>query len=223
MFQTLSTTHFLYIAGAIGWTLGLSLVAFLGGMLGGFAIALLATASRRALRAMAKTHIVLFQGTPLIVLLIVCYFGLPTLGLELSAFASAAIALGLYASAFLGDIWRGCIEAVPDSQREAGLALGLSPMQVRWLVILPQTFRIALPPTAGFLVQVIKGTSLASVVGFVELSHAGQQVANDTLQSFLVFGFVACLYFLLCFPLTEWSEHLERKLSAGTRVRKPVA
>ena len=175
------------------------------------------------MRALANIFIVLFQGTPLIVVLIVCYFGLPALGLELSAFASASIALSLYASAFLGDIWRGCIEAVPGSQREAGHALGLSAMQIRWLVVLPQMFRIALPPTAGFFVQIIKGTSLASVVGFVELSHAGQQVANDTLQSFLVFGFVACLYFLICFPLTEWSEYLERRVSAGTAVGKPTA
>jgi polar amino acid transport system permease protein len=122
--------------------------------------------------------------------------------------------LTLYASAFLGEIWRGCIEAVPAGQWDGARALALSkPQQLRF-VIIPQALRIALPPTAGFAVQAIKSTSLASVIGFVELARAAQIVNNATFRPLLVYGSVAAIYFVMCWPLSFLSQRLERRLGA---------
>jgi polar amino acid transport system permease protein len=129
--------------------------------------------------------------------------------------AAAAIALTLYTSAFLGEIWRGCVEAIPKGQWEASASLALTyPEQIRY-VILPQAMRIAVAPTVGFAVQVVKGTALASIIGFVELTKAGTMINNATFQSFLVYGLVALLYFALCFPLSLLSRRLERRLNVA--------
>jgi polar amino acid transport system permease protein len=140
------------------------------------------------------------------------------LRLTSDAWTAAALALTLYASAFLGEIWRGCIQAVPREQWEAARALALGYRSQLQSVILPQATRIALPPTAGFLVQLLKGTSLASIIGFTELTRAAAVVNNATFRPLLVYGTVAGLYFILCWPLSMLSNHLERRLErAGAR------
>jgi polar amino acid transport system permease protein len=128
------------------------------------------------------------------------------------AWAAAALALTLYASAFLCEIWRGSVEAVPRGQWEAAGSLALSFGETMRHVVGPQALRIAVAPTVGFLVQVIKGTALASVIGFVELTRAGTMIVNATFQPLAVYGCVALMYFLLCWPVSAWSLHLERKL-----------
>ena len=157
-------------------------------------------------------YIKLIQGTPLLVLLPLAYFGLPALGLDVAPLAAAALALSIYVSAYLGEIWRGCIESVPRTQAEAAECLALRWHQRVWHVILPQAARLAIAPTVGFLVQVIKGTALASVIGFVEVTKAGQMIANATYQPFLVYSCVGLMYFVLCFPLSWWSRRIERSL-----------
>jgi polar amino acid transport system permease protein len=122
----------------------------------------------------------------------------------------------LHASAFLGEIWRGCVEAVPPGQREAAIALGLRYYDRMRYVILPQAARIAVAPTVGFLVQLIKGTSLASIIGFVELTRQGQIINNATFSPFLVFGTVAGVYFVLCWPLSVLARRMELKFSRAT-------
>ena len=128
---------------------------------------------------------------------------------------AAGISFTLYAGAFLGEIWRGCIEAVPKTQWEASDCLGLNRFQQYAYVVLPQAMRIAIPPTVGFMVQIVKNTSLASVIGFVELARAGQIVNNSTFEPFTIFCIVAAIYFALCYPLSLASRHLERKAHAG--------
>jgi polar amino acid transport system permease protein len=142
----------------------------------------------------------------------IAFFGLSIMRIDLPPLAAAGISLILYSAAFLGEIWRGCFEAVPKAQREAGTALGLRPWQVLRLIVLPQAVRLAVPPTVGFLVQVVKNTSIASIVGFTELTRAGQIVNNSTFQPFLCFAVVAACYFLLCYPLSQWARALERRL-----------
>jgi polar amino acid transport system permease protein len=159
-----------------------------------------------------RLYVELFQGTPLLMQLFLAYFGLALLGLNVSAWAAAALALTLYTSAFLTEIWRGCVNAVPRGQWEASQSLALTLAQQLRYVIGPQALRIAIPPTVGFLVQVVKGTALASVIGFVELTKAGQMIVNATFQPFLVYGCVALLYFALCFPISWASRRLERRL-----------
>lgn len=200
---------------AARWTVVLSLVAFAGGGLVGMVL-LVARIARwpMAVRGVAL-YVQLFQGTPLLMQLFLAYFGLALLGLEVSAWFAAALALTLYTSAFLVEIWRGCVEAIPKGQWEASASLALSLReQLRW-VIGPQALRIAVPPTVGFLVQVIKGTALASVIGFIELTKAGTMITNATFRPFTVFACVALMYFALCWPISAWSRRLERKLARG--------
>jgi polar amino acid transport system permease protein len=212
----LSAHHVWYLIMAAQWTVLLSLVAFAGGALVGLPIALMRVSPNNALRIVAGGYIQLIQGTPLLILLFLTYFGLGILGYKLAPLVAAGLALTLYAAAFLGEIWRGCIEAVPRTQWEASDCLGLDRFQQYAYVILPQTVRLAIPPTVGFMVQIVKNTSLASVVGFVELARAGQIVNNSTFEPFIIFCIVAAIYFAMCYPLSLASRFLERRANAGS-------
>jgi polar amino acid transport system permease protein len=158
-----------------------------------------------------------FQGTPLLLQLFLVFFGGDLIGVPLGALLSAAIGLSLNAGAFLGEIWRGAIQSVPDSQSEAALALGLHYWPRMWRVVLPQALRVAIPPTVGFMVNMIKSTSLTAIIGFTELTRAGQMVNNAVYRPFLIFGIVSILYFLLCWPLTLVSGRLERRIATAYR------
>ncbi|WP_454703036.1 amino acid ABC transporter permease [Agrobacterium burrii] len=212
------TNHVIYLVEAARWTIALSLVAFVGGSVLGFILALARVQpASKLIRASALVLMRLFQATPLLMQLFIFYFGLSIIGLELSAWTSASIALIIYTGAFLGEIWQGCINAVPKGQSDAAKALALTYSQRMSRVVLPQAVRIALAPTVGFLVQVIKSTSLASIVGFAELIRASQMVNNVTLRPLLVYSIVMLIYFVLCWPLSLLSRHLERRLSAKGR------
>jgi polar amino acid transport system permease protein len=211
----LNSNHLLYLVTAAQWTVLLSLIAFAGGALVGLPIALMRVSKVAALRLVASAYIQLIQGTPLLIVLFLSYFGLGIMGYKLAPLVAAGVALTLYAAAFLGEIWRGCIEAVPRTQWEASDCLGLNRFQQYAYVVLPQAMRIAIPPTVGFMVQIVKNTSLASVIGFVELARAGQIVNNSTFEPFTIFCIVAAIYFALCYPLSLASRHLERKAHAG--------
>lgn len=210
--------HLYFLAQGVGWTVILSLMAFAGGGLLGFGVALARLSRNRALRWLALGYVQLVQGTPLLILMFLSYFGLSIMGLSLPAIVAAGLSMTIYVSAYIGEIWRGCIEAVPKTQWEAAECLALTRTQRLFMVILPQALRIATPPTVGFMVQIVKNTSLASVVGFVELARAGQIINNSLFEPFVVYMLVAGLYFLLCFPLSWWARKLENRLLAG---RKP--
>ncbi len=205
------------LVGAL-WTIGLSLIAFVGGGLAGGLVALCRISPQPLLRGLAIAWIQLIQGTPLLVVLFVSYFGLSLAGLELPALVAAGAAMVIYVSAYLGEIWRGCIESVPRTQWEAAECLALTRGQRLRLVILPQAVRIATPPTVGFMVQIVKNTSLASIVGFVELARAGQLINNSTFQPFVVYLVIAGFYFAMCYPLSRWSRRLEQRLHVGQRL-----
>jgi polar amino acid transport system permease protein len=202
---------------AVPWTLLLSAIAFLGG--GAVALILLVIGLGRwkKARLAVKLYVELFQSTPLLMQLFLVYFGLPLLGIDVSAWLAAAACLTLYSSAFLTDIWRGSVEAVPRGQWEGSASLGLHYLKQLRLVILPQATRMAIPPTVGFLVQLVKSTALASILGYRELTKTAQILTNATFQPFVIFGLVALLYFLICYPLTRWSRGLERRLARETR------
>jgi polar amino acid transport system permease protein len=195
------------------WTVGLSLVAFIGGGLLGLAVALGRTARARPLRLLSGLYVQLIQGTPLLILIFLMYFGLAILGFELSVFTAASVAIVLYAAAYFGEIWRGGIESVARTQHEAAECLGLTHLQALWLVVLPQALRISTPPTVGFAVQVVKNTSLASVIGVADLTYTGKLINNATFQPFVTFTLVAAIYFCLCYPLAWWSRKLENRLN----------
>lgn len=200
---------------AARWTAALSMVAFIGGGMLGLMVLLARVSKVAALRRLAVWYIELFQGTPLLMQLFIAFFGLSLLGIEVEPWLAAALTLILFTAAFLAEIWRGCVEAVPRGQWEGSASLGLNFFeQMRW-VILPQALRMAVAPTVGFSVQVIKGTSVTSIIGFVELTKAGTMITNATFQPFLVYGLVALFYFLLCSPLSLYAKILERKIHAA--------
>jgi polar amino acid transport system permease protein len=210
-------SEFLFLAQGIKWTIALSAVGFLGGGLFGLLVALARTSGQPLLERATAGYVSLFQGTPLLMQLFVVYYGLALVGLDLDAWVAVAIGFTLHASAFLGDIWRGAIEAVPRGQTEAARALSLGYVSRMKDVILPQALRVSLPATIGFLVQLIKGTSLASIVGFTELARAGNIVSNQIFKPLLVFGVVGAMYFALCWPLSLYGSWMERRLAAPTR------
>jgi len=197
---------------AVRWTIALSLIAFIGGGVVGLVLLVARITKSHAARRFVAAYVQLFQGTPLLMQLFLAYFGIALLGVNTSPWVSAAVALTLYTSAFLAEIWRGCVDAVPKGQWEAAQSLALNFGEQLRYVILPQAARIAIAPTVGFLVQVIKGTALASVIGFVELTKAGAMITNATFRPFLVYGCVALLYFALCFPISLYARRLERTL-----------
>ena len=200
-----------FLLGALRWTAALSLIAFFGGGLAGLGLLLLRFTKLRGVATAVAWYVQIFQGTPLLMQLFLVYFGLALLGMETSPLVAASTCLTLYASAYLTEIWRGCVNAVPKGQWEASTSLALTYTQQMRYVILPQALRVSIAPTVGFMVQIIKGTALASVIGFVELTKAGQMISNATYQPFLAYSFVGLLYFVLCYPLSWWSQRLENR------------
>jgi polar amino acid transport system permease protein len=195
------------------WTLLLSLVAFACGGLAGLLVLLARISPLQPLRILARGYIELFQGTPLLMQLFMVFFGIALLGVDVSPWLAAAIALTLFTSAFLPEIWRGCVESISHSQWEAAESLAMSRLEVLRHVVLPQAMRIAIAPTVGFSVQVVKGTAVTSIIGFTELTKTGGMLANATFEPFMVYGLVALGYFLLCYPLSLAAYRLERRLN----------
>jgi polar amino acid transport system permease protein len=194
------------------WTLALTATAaLLGGALG-LVVALARVSRQRGVRELARVYIAVVQGIPVLIVLFLFYFGLSRVGFELPPLVAASLALSMFASAYFGEIWRGAIESVPRHQWEASASLALSRRQQYRYVVLPQSVTIALPPSVGFLVQLVKNTSIVSIVSVIELTRAGQLVNNVTFQPFRVFAAVALIYLAICYPMSRVSRRLERTL-----------
>jgi polar amino acid transport system permease protein len=202
---------------AARWTLLLSLIAFLGGGITGLVLLAMRVSPLSWLRRFVILYVELFQGTPLLMQLFLGFFGLPLLGVEVSPWAAAAVTLTLYTGAYLADVWRGCVEAVPRGQWGAAASLGMSWTQQLRYVIWPQAWKIAVPPTVGFLVQVVKSTALTSIIGLTELTKTGTMITNAAFRPFPIYAMVALLYFAMCFPLTWYARVLERRYQVGRR------
>lgn len=217
MFGAFSTNHLIYLLDGLLWTVVLSALAFILGGVAGFFVMLARISRFRWLRRVALVYIQIVQGTPLLIQMFILYFGLGVFGISVPPLVAAGLGMMVYTSSYLGEIWRGAVGSIAKTQFEAAECLGLTRWQALQDVILPQALKIATPPTVGFLVQLVKNTSLASVVGFLELTRAAQVINNSLFQPFLVFGIAAVLYFCVCYPLSAWSRSLERKLNVGRR------
>lgn len=209
--RTFGVSDFLFILEAAQWTLALSVIAFVGGSILGLIVALCRTSDRPVLLAASAVFIRIFQGTPLLLQLFLIFFGAPVFGFDINPWVAAGVALVLNSAAFLGEIWRGCIEAVPRGQWEAAEALSLRYGPRMRYVVLPQALKIAVAPTVGYLVQIIKGTSLAAIIGFTEVTRAGQIINSATFQPMMVFTIVAAIYFVICWPLSRLAAYMERR------------
>ena len=217
MLGAFSTNHLFYLLDGLLWTVVLSALAFVLGGIAGFFVMLARISRFRWLRRTALVYIQIVQGTPLLIQMFLLYFGLGVFGISVPPLVAAGLGMMVYSSSYLGEIWRGAVESIAKTQFEAAECLGLTRWQALRDVILPQALKIATPPTVGFLVQLVKNTSLASVVGFLELTRAAQVINNSLFQPFLVFGVAALFYFCVCYPLSVWSRSLERKLNVGRR------
>jgi polar amino acid transport system permease protein len=221
MGRAVGWNEILYLLKAVPWTLLLSLGALVGGGIVGLAVAILRIAPSRPLRWLATGYIELFQGTPVLMQLFVTYYGLAVLfDIQVGAWPAVLLSFTLYSGAFLGEIWRGSIQAIPRAQWEAAQCLSLSFPKQLWYVILPQAARISIPPTVGFAVQLIKSTSIAAIIGFVELTRAGQLMTNTTFKPMIIYPIVAALYFIICWPLSLLAQTLERRIDATLGVKK---
>ena len=211
--RTLNFFDLLYLIEAFKCTVALSAIALTIGGLLGLGIALMRISRHTPLRLIATGYISVVQGIPLLGLLMFTFFGIPVfLDINVPALAAVGAAYSIWAASFFGEIWRAGIQSIKKSQWEAAACLGISRWQQFRYVIAPQSMRVALPPTISFVVQMIKGTSLAAIVGFVEVTRAGQITSAATFQPLLVYSVVGAIYFSVCFPLTIWSRKLEDRI-----------
>ena len=201
---------------ACRFTIYLSLIAFIGGGIVGALITFLRIIPNKLLNIISYSYTWLFQSVPLLMLLFLLGLGVPRLlGFDINPWVAATISLVLFTSAYLAEVWRGSIIAVSIGQWEAGKVLNLSFYQTLKLVILPQAFKYSVAPTISFLIQIIKGTSLAYIIGFQDLMLLGKRWANAPVpgsEPFLIFPLMAVMYFCLCYPLAVYAKHLEKKI-----------
>jgi polar amino acid transport system permease protein len=216
MLREFGSNEVWFLVMAARWTILLSLLAFVFGGLAGLVLAIARIAPWKPLRFVISLWIQVIQATPMLMLLLLLYFGVNMLGVRIDAWTAAVLSFTIGTSAYLAEIWRGCIQAVPKGQWEAAKALALDFKRTLALIVIPQAVRMALPPTVGYMVQVVKGTSLAALIGFTELAKAGAQMNTVTFQPVAVFGTVSIIYFAICFPLSMLARHLEKKLQVGT-------
>lgn len=212
MIREFGASDIVYLIEAARWTVLLALTATIGGGFLGVVVAVLRVIPFWPLNWLAIAWINLIQGTPLLGQLFVFFFGLPLVGLSVDPWTAAALSLSLYASAFFGEIWRGSLQSVSQRQWEAGAALGLTYAQRLGHVVLPQAIRISIAPTVGFLVQLVKNTSLTALIGFVELTRASQIISGATFAPLPVYLTAAAIYFAICFSLSQLAHRLERRL-----------
>ncbi|WP_062205138.1 amino acid ABC transporter permease [Aureimonas sp. AU12] len=217
IFRTFGPSEFWFLVQSLQWTLVLTAMALAGGGLVGFFVALARVSQLKAVRLAAAVYIQIIQGIPVLMILFLSFYGLSLMGYQLPPLVAAGVSMTIYASGYLAEIWRGSIQSVPKQQWEGSESLAMTRVQQYRYVILPQAVRISLPSTVGFAVQVVKNTSIASLIGFVELARAGQLINNATFQPFRVFLVVAALYFVICYPLSQLSRWLERRLRVGSR------
>jgi polar amino acid transport system permease protein len=213
------------LAKGAGITAVLCIIAAVAGSLLGLVIGLMRSSSWAVVRWISAIFTNFLRGIPLLIILLFTYFALPLLipGAIFSQMVSGAIGLTLFVSAYIGEVVRGSIEAVPKGQFEAAEALGMNFAQKFRYVIMPQAMRVIVPPWVGIILAMIKDSSLVSVIGLVELTQAGKIVGTSTMQPLVAFVIVGAVYFVICYPLGHFGRWYEKRLKvSGFHVPQPV-
>ena len=213
--RTFGFNEFYFLLLSARWTLLLALVAFVGGGILGLLVAALRVGPAAWLRHVAAGYISFVQSTPVLIQLFMVYYGTAFIGLRPDPWTAAAITFAFNSAAFFGEIFRGSIEGVPKGQWEAANSLGLRYLGTLRHIILPQAALLSLPPTVGLMVQIVKGTSVASLIGLAELSYASRQVDTETFKTFQAFGAATVLY-ILTIAVLEVGLVLSQRASART-------
>ncbi|NKI70901.1 ABC transporter permease subunit [Collimonas pratensis] len=183
----------------------------------GLVLALMKLSQLRPVSWFAASFINIIRGLPIIVQLFYIYFVLPELGIQLSAFQAGVIGLGIAYSVYQAENFRAGIEAVDPGQIEAAQSIGMRKAMIMRRVVLPQAFRIALPPYGNTLVMMLKDSSLVSTITVLEMTRAGQMIASSTFQNMTVYTMVALMYLLLSLPLVLLTRRLETRFGQGKR------
>jgi polar amino acid transport system permease protein len=193
-------------------TIELSAVAIIGGLFLGVIVGVCRASNRKVFTITSRIYLEIFRGIPILLQIFLFYYGLRIFDVKLPALLSASLAFIFNVSANVGETLKGIILSIPRSQYESAASLGLPYLAQMWFVILPQVARAAIPPTIGITAGLVKDTSLASIIGFVELTQSGTRIMAQTMDPYAVYPVIALIYFFICFPLTLTSRRLERKL-----------
>ena len=209
-FELLRTSLSILLQGLVT-TLLLSIASIVGSTLIGLFAAVLRSFGPWGTDRIARLYTELFRGTPVLITLMFIYFGVSYFGYAIDVFAAGVIGLSVYQGAYIAEVFRSGIESVAKGQWEVSQILGLSRAQAFAFVVLPQTGRIVLPPLVGQYLSLIKDTSIVSMIGMSELMHGGQAIVDRIGKPVEIYGLVALIYFVVCFPLSQWVRHHDRR------------
>jgi len=202
-------------------TIEFTAVGFAGAALLGLILALMRLSPARALRIPAVVYTELFKNVPLLAIIFLIYFGLPSQGIKLNVFTAGSLSLIIFYAAYLSEIFRSAIAGVHGGQQEASEALGLSRRATFTHVVFPQALRSALPGTNTMLVDLLKSTSLLVTIAAAELMSQGQLIASETFRALEVYLVISILYFALCYPLSQGLLWFERQIRGGVPLTPP--
>ncbi|TXM93927.1 amino acid ABC transporter permease [Methylobacterium sp. WL30] len=203
-----------FLMSGVGMTLLISALTLVFATFGGLVIAAMSASRLWPARAVAYAFGEVIRNTPILVQLLWVYYVLPMLlGIRLDALTASIIGLSIYSSAFIAEVFRAGIQAVPVGHREAAQVLGLSQGQAFVRIVLPQAVRLILPPLAANFVQLIKYSSLASVISVGEVTRRGMELSSSTFRPLEIFTFIGLVYFAICWPLTQSIRMWERRLA----------
>jgi His/Glu/Gln/Arg/opine family amino acid ABC transporter permease subunit len=197
-------------------TLEFTVLGFVGAVLLGLVLALLRLGPTRLVRIPAAVYTELFKNIPLLAIVFIVYFGLPSVGLRLDALAAGSLSLVVFYAAYLSEIFRAALRGVPPGQQEGAQALGMTRRRTFGQVIMPQALRLALPGTATMGVDLLKSTSLLVTIAAGELMSQGSQISSETFRPMEVYLVIAAIYFAVCYPVSQLLLLLERRVHAGT-------
>jgi polar amino acid transport system permease protein len=198
---------------AARYTLLISVLGIALGLVIGTLICAAALSKQIWLRRFAGLWVSFLRGVPLLVQLLLFYYLLPVIGIDVPAMVAAVVTIGVCASAYISEIWRGAINALPKGQTEAATAIGMGPRDIWTRIILPQAVRLSLPALINELILLVKVSSLVSVVGILELTRASQAQAATTFRPLEVYLAAACIYLLINLVLAALGRYLEHRMA----------
>ncbi|HEX8047691.1 amino acid ABC transporter permease [Rhizobium sp.] len=211
-----------FILGGVFTTIWLTVVSLTAGLILGFVLALMRRSPFRLAKTLAKIYIWLFRGTPLLVQLIALYTALPQFGIRFTVIEAALIGLALNEAAYLAEIIRAGIEAVPEGQARAARALGMTERQIMRHIVMPQAFKVIIPPLGNSVNGLLKTTSVTSVISMEELLRRTQVLIQEHFMVLELFA-VAAIYYLLLTTLWDFVQnHIEKRFGQATNARLSV-
>ncbi len=211
----LSDSFFPILEAGITFTIPLTLISFVLGLILAFLTAIARLSSFKPIVALAKFYVWIFRGTPLLVQIFILFYGLPSVGITLNPFPAAVIGFTLNVGAYSSEIIRAAIQSIPKGQWEAAYSVGMSKSQAMRRIILPQSFRVSIPPLGNSFISLVKDTSLAATITVTEMFQKGQQVASVTYEPLWLYIEVAFIYLIFSTVLSFIQEKLELRFERG--------